>query len=78
MLPKLVMRFFEIGWIIVRAQVQCMFVHIEDGSSGAVENVELFFAPKVLFNVCAGHGHRHTFRFHIYTFEDLSSHENTN
>ena len=65
MLPKLVMRFFEIVWVIVRAQVLCMFVHIEDGSSGAVENVELFFAPKVLFNVCAGHGYGHTFWVHI-------------
>ena len=65
MVPKMMMVFFEIVCLIVRAQVQGMFVHIEDGSSSAVENVELFFAPKVLFNVCAGHGHRHTFRFHI-------------
>jgi heme/copper-type cytochrome/quinol oxidase subunit 4 len=65
MVPKMMMVFFEIVCVIVRAQVLCMFVHIEDGSSSAVENVELFFAPKVLFNVCAGDRHRHTFRVHI-------------
>ena len=65
MLPEGVIRFFEKVGIIVRAQVHVMFVHSEDGSAGAVENVELFFAPKVLFNVCAGYRHRHTFRVHI-------------
>jgi hypothetical protein len=65
MVPKMMMGFFEIVCLIVRAQVHGMLVHIEDGSSSAVENVELFFAPKVLFNVCAGDRHRHTFRVHI-------------
>jgi len=37
----------EVG-IIVRANMHSLFINIEDGSSGAIENVELFFSPNGL------------------------------
>ncbi len=36
-------------WIIVRANMHSILVDIEDGSSRAIENVELFFSPNGLF-----------------------------
>ena len=36
-------------WIIVRANMHSTLVDIEDGSSRAIENVELFFSPNGLF-----------------------------
>ena len=36
-------------WIIVRANMHSLFINIEDGSSRAIENVELFFSPNGLF-----------------------------
>lgn len=38
-------------WIIVRANMHSLFINIEDGSSRAIENVELFFSPNGLFIV---------------------------
>jgi hypothetical protein len=38
----------EVG-IIVRANMHSTFFNIEDGSSSAIENEELFFSPKGLF-----------------------------
>jgi hypothetical protein len=35
----------------VRANMHSTFVDIEDGSSGAIEDVELFFSPKSLFSM---------------------------
>jgi hypothetical protein len=40
----------EVG-IIVRANMHSTFVNIEDGSSRAIENVELFVSPKRLFGM---------------------------
>ena len=40
----------EVG-IIVRANVHSLFINIEDGSSGAIENVELFVSPNGLFSM---------------------------
>ena len=37
----------EIG-IIVCANMHRLFINIEDGSSGAIEDVELFFSPNGL------------------------------
>ena len=37
----------EVG-IIVRANMHSLFINIEDGSSRAIENVELFFSPNGL------------------------------
>jgi hypothetical protein len=37
----------EVG-IIVRANMHSTFFNIEDGSSSAIENEELFFSPKRL------------------------------
>jgi hypothetical protein len=50
----------------VRAQVHCMFGHIKDWAAVAIENVDLFFSPKILFNICDRDRHRHTFRVHIH------------
>ncbi len=36
-------------WIVVRANMHSILVDIEDGSSRAIENVELFFSPNGLF-----------------------------
>jgi hypothetical protein len=38
----------EVG-IIVRANMHSLFINIEDGSPGAIENAELFFSPSGLF-----------------------------
>jgi hypothetical protein len=38
----------EVG-IIVRANMHSTLINIEDGSSRAIENVELFFSPNGLF-----------------------------
>ena len=40
----------EVG-IIVRANMHSSLIDIEDGSSGAIENVELFVSPTGLFCV---------------------------
>jgi hypothetical protein len=40
----------EVG-IIVRANMHSIFVNIEDGSSRAIENVELFVSPNGLFGM---------------------------
>ena len=36
-------------WIIVRADMHSGLVDVEDGSSSAIEDVELFFSPNGLF-----------------------------
>jgi len=38
----------EVG-IIVRANMHSLFINIEDGSSSAIEYMELFFSPNGLF-----------------------------
>ena len=49
MVPKMMMWFFEIVCLIVRANMHSTLVDIEDGSSRAIENVELFVSPNGLF-----------------------------
>ena len=38
----------EVG-VIVGANMHSLFINIEDGSSSAIENAELFFSPSGLF-----------------------------
>jgi hypothetical protein len=40
----------EVG-VIVGANMHSLFINIEDGSSSAIENVELFVSPTGLFCV---------------------------
>ena len=40
----------EVG-IIVGANMHSLFINIEDGSSSAIENVELFVSPNGLFSM---------------------------
>ena len=45
-------RIAEEEWIVARADVHGVLLNVEDGASGAKENVELSFSPEGLKLMC--------------------------